>query len=223
MSENYVLGQSRRPVKLSSARVVTVPSVHGWKDALLQDLRWHKTIRCYQAMSFAALILIKPELRFRLRIFRGCILLASLLTLAGCAGLFGRSAEAPAVDLSAAGWHIWTGQAAWVRERDQPALAGDLLVAKNANGNVFVSFTKAALPLFTARTSVDGWWIDFVERGRSYSGAGSPPGRFIWFRVPDVLQGSDDIADWSVSWARDDEVILLNPRSGERIQMLIDL
>ena len=151
------------------------------------------------------------------------LLLASLVALAGCAALTGRSTEAPAVDLYAPGWRVWTGQGSWVRERDQPAMAGDLLVAKNTNGDVFVSFTKAALPLFTARATGAGWWIDFVERDRSYSGAGSPPGRFIWFSMPQVLQQTGDIANWSVSWVHDDEVILQNPRTGERIQMLVDL
>jgi len=158
----------------------------------------------------------------RIRAGRGYGLAGLLVALAGCTRLLGPSAPAPEVDLSEPGWQIWTGQAAWTPGSDKPPLAGDLLVAAHVDGDLFVSFSKAALPLFTARANDQGWWIDFVERDRSYSGAGEPTKRFIWFRLPEILQGASDIPGWSVNRPAADEIDLMNPRSGERVKMLID-
>lgn len=128
----------------------------------------------------------------------------------------------PEADLSDPGWRVWAGQALWKPGSDRPQLAGDILVAQRKDGETFVSFSKAALPLFTARSTGSGWWIEFVERGRSYSGRGKPPDRFVWFRMPDVLQGDAELDGWEIQDVASDEKILTNPRTGERVQMIID-
>ena len=82
--------------------------------------------------------------------------------------------DLPPVDLSAPGWSTWSGQASWRREAEAAPLAGDLLAGLAEDGDVFVGFSKAALPVFTAFTSDGKWQIEFVERGRSFSGRGDP-------------------------------------------------
>jgi len=62
LAEDYVMGQYLGPVKLGSARVVTVPCTPDWRSALLHYLRWQKTIRWCQPLSFAAQLVILPIL-----------------------------------------------------------------------------------------------------------------------------------------------------------------
>jgi len=131
-------------------------------------------------------------------------------------------AELPEADLESPGWTVWTGQALWKPATEQAALAGDMIVGQRAGGDIFVSFTKTPLPLFTARAVDSRWRIDFVERGRSYSGRGSPPQRFIWFRIPEILDGNSNISGWSIEKPAADEIVLTNARTGERVQMIVD-
>ncbi len=60
LAEDYVMGKALAPVKLGSVRVATVPASINWKGALLHYLRWHKTIRWCQPVSFASQIVILP-------------------------------------------------------------------------------------------------------------------------------------------------------------------
>lgn len=131
--------------------------------------------------------------------------------------------DLPPVDLEERGWTVWTGQATWRPERDAAVLAGDVLAARQDDGDVFVNFSKAALPLFTAHT-VDGkWQIEFVERGRAYSGRGRPPARFAWFALPHLLADhTTELSGWTVDWRAPDELALENERTGERIHLIVD-
>lgn len=137
--------------------------------------------------------------------------------LCGCSTL----GTLPPVDLSEPGWTVWNAQALWKRTEDRAALAGELIVARHDNGNVLVSFSKPPLPIFTAQSTAGAWKIDFVERGRSYSGRGRPPRRFIWFSLPQVLSGRPPPAGWRVETAREGELELLH-RGGERIRLVLD-
>lgn len=132
--------------------------------------------------------------------------------------------DLPPVDLvGEPGWTTWTGQASWRRVADAPPLAGDLLAALHNDGDVFISFSKAALPIFTAHTANDKWQIEFVERDRSFSGRGSPPDRFAWFALPSLLADHDGtLPGWTVDWRADDELVMENGRTGERVHLFVD-
>lgn len=143
---------------------------------------------------------------------------AALLA-AGCTTI----GDLPPVDLDDPGWTTWTGQATWRRERDANPLAGDILAARNAGGDVFVSFSKAALPVFSAHTANGKWQIEFVERGRSYSGRGSPPQRFAWFMLPELLaHRARELPGWTIDWRAPDELVMENDKSGERMHLYLD-
>ena len=76
-----------------------------------------------------------------------CVLIAVLAT--GC-----RTAPPlPPADFSAPGWRVQQGQAVWKPSSSRPELAGDLLLATNANGNFFIQFSKIPFPLVTALIS----------------------------------------------------------------------
>ena len=149
----------------------------------------------------------------------GGLAAATVLIVAGCAST---GPLLPEVDLTDPAWTVTTGQALWTPGADRPSLAGELIVAKHAAGEILISFSKPPLPIFTAQTSGDGWRIDFVERGRSYSGTGSPPRRFIWFRLPELIEGAPAPRRWAIDRPADDEIRLANPRSGEKIRVVLD-
>ncbi len=146
----------------------------------------------------------------------GLVLL--LTALAACASV----APLPEVDLADPAWQVWTGQALSQPDAQRSRLAGDILVAKHRNGDVYVSFTKTPLPIFSARTAGEHWRIDFVERDRSYAGKGKPPARFIWFRLPDILGGEPAPAGWVLEAKAPDEILLSHPDSAESIRVVLD-
>lgn len=145
-----------------------------------------------------------------------------IFVLGGCAYFSGAGEPPPPADLSQPGWQVWTAQAVWTPANDGPVLAGDLLVAERGADELVVNFTKAVVPLFTARVSDGRWWLDFVERGRSYSGRGKPPARFIWFRAADILRGEKEIAGWEIRRATIDEMSVVNPQTGEQLLIVVD-
>ncbi len=139
------------------------------------------------------------------------------LLLAGCAGL-----TLPEVNLDAPGWETWIGQALWKPAADRPSLAGELIVARRTSGEVLVSFSKPPFPIFTAQTSAAAWRLDFVERGRSYSGQGRPPKRFVWFRLPALLADAEAPRGWQVEHPAADEWTLEHEGRGEVIRIVLD-
>ena len=128
----------------------------------------------------------------------------------------------PAVDLSAPDWTMRKGQALWKPGADKPPLAGDLIAARNDNGDVLISFSKPPFPIFTARTAGNLWRIEFVERNRFYSGRGRPPRQFIWFFLPVVLDGGPAPDGWDLSVDADSRLYLNNRITGEEIIVVID-
>lgn len=146
-----------------------------------------------------------------------CLCLVSL-TLYGCAS----TTNWPEVDLSDAGWAVWTGQALWTREGDRPPIAGEVIIARRASGEVFVSFSKPPLPIFTARTLAGQWRIDFVDAGQSHSGHGKPPRRFVWFALPGLLEGGAPPADWTIALPAGAQWSIRNASTGEAIRLVLD-
>lgn len=146
----------------------------------------------------------------------GFLLALSLLT--GCATLL----HVPAADLSAPGWTVWTGQALWKRGPQQAALAGELILGRQADGDVVVSFSKPPVPIFTARTAGDVWRIDLVQGGHAYAGCGRPPRRFVWFWLPEIIGGGRPPGRWRVAHPARDTWLLTNPRTGESIRVVLD-
>jgi hypothetical protein len=145
------------------------------------------------------------------------LLIGLTLPLLGCRS----AAPLPAVDLEDPGWTVWTGQARWDTGRG-PVLAGDLLVARNEEGNVLVHFAKPPIPIFTAQTDGGRWHLDMVSRERSYGGRGRPPRRFVWFHLPRVLGGAPAPDPWRAERRSELEWHLENPRSGESIDLFLD-
>ncbi|HLP78705.1 MAG TPA: hypothetical protein VK327_17505, partial [Candidatus Paceibacterota bacterium] len=113
--------------------------------------------------------------------FPGAFLLALLIFAAvGCQ----TTPLLPPANLSAPGWKTFQGQAIWRAKRDAPEIAGEILLATNSNGRMFVQFTKTPFPFVIAQTTTNTWQIESPAQNRTYAGHGSPPLRLIWFQLP---------------------------------------
>jgi len=88
------------------------------------------------------------------------------------------------VDLSAPGWRVQQGQALWRPTKTRSELAGELLLATNANGNFLVQFSKTPFTLATAQRIGDEWRIELGTGDYRRSGHGRPPAGFVWFQLP---------------------------------------
>lgn len=145
------------------------------------------------------------------------ILILPALLLMICAGC--RTAPPlPPADFSAPGWHVRQGQAVWLPSQNGSELAGDLLLATNANGDFFVQFSKMPFPLATAQTSGDQWQIEFGADKYSWHGRGTPPERFGWFQLPRALAGAKMAGSWNFEKPAADSWRLENPRTGEVLE-----
>jgi len=86
----------------------------------------------------------------------------------------------PAADFSAPGWRVMQGQAVWKPARDRAELAGDLLLATNSDGDVYVQLTKTPFPLASAEVAGDRWQIAFGAKDsqtvKAFEEAESYPG-----------------------------------------------
>jgi hypothetical protein len=147
----------------------------------------------------------------------GALAAVMLIGFTGCAPI-----NMPKVNLSEPQWRVHRGQVLWEPPSGRMELTGDLVAAENIDHDVWVGMTKALLPIFTARTWNGTWSIDFVKRGESYQGRGKPPvGRFIWFDLPQILDGAVPPKPWRIR-RDEDRVILKNPRTGEEITMVFE-
>lgn len=133
-----------------------------------------------------------------------------------------RMVSLPEADLDDAKWTVWEGQALWTPRSGLPALAGDLIVARTEGEDVLVSFSKSSFPIFTCQTTGTRWRIDFIDKGRSHSGFGRPPNKFVWFRLPELLEGASPPKHWQVEEAADNEWLLFNRKTGEKIRVVLD-
>lgn len=137
--------------------------------------------------------------------------LALLLT--GCA-----SVQFPPADLSAPGWRTQESSAIWQPKRDAPELVGELLVAHHPDGSQLVQFSKQGLPLVTARSATNGWWIGSSLRKSSYSGRGTATDRVPWFLVDRLPPTAPASTRWQLTTNHDGSWRLANPRSGEMLE-----
>jgi hypothetical protein len=95
-------------------------------------------------------------------------------------------------------------------------LAGDLLLAVNANGNYVIQFSKTPFALASAQVA-DGRWQ--MELGaRSWRGRGLPPTPFLWFQLPGGLSGAPAQAPWHFTSQADQSWKLENAGTGEFLQ-----
>ncbi len=148
------------------------------------------------------------------------LLAAALLPALGTACGAGRSM--PEADLGKPGWSVWSGQALWERSGDRPPVAGELVLARNDDGDVVVNFAKPPFSIFTVRTEGRNWWLDFIQAGRTRSGTGRPPRRFIWFYVPDMLFGDPPPRGWTVSREANGAWSITRQETGESIRLVLD-
>lgn len=123
-------------------------------------------------------------------------LLAPLLLVAGLLGC--RTAPPfPKADLAQPGWTVHQGQAIWRAKRSAPEIAGEILLATNADGRTFVQFSKTPFPFVIAQTTTNAWQIESPTQGRRYSGYGNPPARVIWFQLPRACSDSTLANNWA--------------------------
>jgi hypothetical protein len=125
----------------------------------------------------------------------------------------------PPADFSAPGWCVQQGQAVWKPSSRRPELAGDLLLATNANGNFFVQFSKMPFPLATAQVSHGQWQIEFGADKFSWRGRGTPPDRFAWFQLPRALRDANAGNNWKFTHPDSSSWRLENPRTGETLEV----
>jgi hypothetical protein len=137
-----------------------------------------------------------PQSRLVRRFFFTFILTPTLLFF--CAGCHTAS-PLPSADFSAPGWVVRQGEAVWKPSARRPELAGDLLLATNANGDCLVQFSKMPFPLATAQVSGGQWRIEFGADKYSWHGHGAPPARFSWFLLPRALLGVNPGGNWRFS------------------------
>jgi hypothetical protein len=124
----------------------------------------------------------------------------------------------PPADLSAPGWRVRQGQAVWQPPGRRPELAGDLLLATNADGSVFVQLTKNPFPLVTAETAGGQWQIEYGAGEHVWRGRGRPPARFLWFQLPPALLDGKTAGAWRFENVTTNSWRLENPRTGETLE-----
>ncbi|MEM7584396.1 MAG: hypothetical protein AAF560_13490 [Acidobacteriota bacterium] len=141
-----------------------------------------------------------------------------------CGGILGcaSAVDWPAADLTTPGWTVDTGQALWQPREVATRIAGDLIVARHAGGDVMIHFSKSALPIFTARTRDGAWSLELTQRDRSYAGRGRPPKRFVWFQLPAMLDGGDPPKKWWFERVGDGEWLLRRVDGSESIRIFLD-
>src|SRR5262245_14336637 len=141
-------------------------------------------------------------------------LFAALFCFLGCKSL----PPLPAVDLSKPGWKIQRGQAIWTPKKDAPEIAGELLVATNADGHAFVQFTKTPFPFAIAQTTRGAWQIEFAAVDKRFTGRGKPPQQIIWLQLPRFLAGAKNSRQWAWQTLESNRWVLRNRISGESLE-----
>src|SRR5579859_509732 len=128
-----------------------------------------------------------------------------------------------AVNLDETGWKILQGQAIWRAKEDAPEIAGELVMATNADGRTFVEFTKDPLPLMVGQTATNSWQIEFVPQNRSLSGRGKPPARLGWLYVAGCTEGLPPPENWRLQQTHYNRWRMEHPDRGEVLDWLLDL
>lgn len=151
--------------------------------------------------------------RLVIGIFPGAVLFSLIVLLTACR----TAAPLPKIDLSEPGWTVQQGQAVWRANSTALEIAGDLLLATNADGRMLVQFTKTPFPMIVAQTAPGFWQIESPAQNKHHTGRGAPPERLLWFQLPRALSGSTLPHGWS--WRTSpDNWQLENSATGESLQ-----
>jgi len=121
------------------------------------------------------------------------------------------------MDLSQPGWKVLHGQALWTPPQNRPELAGDLILATNANGNFFIQFSKTPFVLATAGYEDGEWEMQFGADKYAWRGSGRPPDRFIWFQLPRALRNEELTGGWKFERGFGNLWRLQDPKTGETL------
>jgi hypothetical protein len=142
------------------------------------------------------------------------------LFLTGAVGLTACQTVPPQkpADLTSPGWIIRRGQAVWRARPGAPELAGELLVATRANGDVFLEFSKPPLQVVVVQATAGAWSIQLATRRRSFRGRGVPPGRSVWLVLPRCLVGQAPPTGWTFQRKPQDGWHLSRASSGELLE-----
>ena len=122
------------------------------------------------------------------------------------------------IDLAEPGWSVRQGQAVWQMPGKRPALAGELVLALNADGRCFLEFAKVPFPLVRAKCSDAHWEIEFPPQKLGFAGGGLPPKRLAWLHVCRGLAGKQVSAPWRFERRADGTWRLDNSRSQESVE-----
>jgi hypothetical protein len=147
-------------------------------------------------------------------LFSKALLAVAALSICGCA----TPRPFPAVDLASTGWQTRTGQAIWRPERAKPEIVGDLIVATHPVQGGYIQFSKA-LPIAEGQVRNDAWQIEFPPQNKRYAGRGSPPKQIVWLQLLAMLKGSDASANWRIEKSRENEWLMEERRTGERLEV----
>lgn len=143
------------------------------------------------------------------------LLVASATLFAGCRTL----PPLPPVDLSDPAWVVRQGQAVWKFGADTPEVAGELLIALRTDGaEDYVHFSKTPLTLAVARRTEAGWEMSFPSFEREIRAPGEPSARFVWFALLDLARNLEPDERWRTTLDDDGNFLLINPRTGERLE-----
>ena len=146
------------------------------------------------------------------------LLIPLALAFAGCATM----PKLPPIDTSAPGWKVRQGQALWRNKADAPEIAGEIILASNANGGAFVQFLKNPLPLVTAQVTPKQWQIEFIPEKRNFSGPGKPPKQLLWLHLLRGLQSITPPPPLELAKTADGGTRIENKRTGERIILFLN-
>lgn len=103
-------------------------------------------------------------------------------------------------------------------KRSAEGVAGELLIATQADGSCWVQFSKPPFNLVTAQRTPERWHIDFQQGRQRQSGRSAPPPRLIWFQLARALQGESLVTPWQYMREPDNTWRLSNPTTGERLE-----
>lgn len=142
---------------------------------------------------------------------RGLWLLLGAL-LAGCA-----SPDQPPPPTGAPPWQTRTGQAVWQARPGTPALAGELVLARRANGDFLVQFSKPPLTLVEASRTGRRWQVVFPAQARRLRGTGTGSPRLLWLWLPAALDGAA-LPDRVTFHRAGEGWRLCNSRTGESLE-----
>ena len=126
------------------------------------------------------------------------------------------------LNLSEPGWQLRQGQALWRGKKDAPEIAGEVILATNANRRAFIQFLKNPLPLVTAQITPEAWQIEFIPEKRHFGGRGIPPRQLLWLHLLSALQLAPLPQGIEFAKTPDGAVRIQTKESGESITLFLN-